>query len=69
MVIPEARLDFKPTDKLGQMLRYVYFGANEEDTYEDFDGVKRGDEMGHNIQWLTTYDEAWFIRFQLMYKF
>ena len=87
MIIPEVRLDFKPTDKLGQMLRYVYFEADEDNS------ATGDDEMGHNIQWLTTYkfnefldghflaewfdpgdyfvddDEAWFIRFQLMYKF
>ncbi|HQP96825.1 MAG TPA: alginate export family protein [bacterium] len=87
MILPEVRIDLSPTAKMGQMLRYVYFMADEDNGPDD------GDEMGHNLQWMTTYkfneyldghflaeyfapgdyflndDDAWFIRFQLLYRF
>jgi len=60
---------------------------------DEDNGPDDGDEMGHNLQWMTTYkfneyldghflaeyfapgdyflndDDAWFIRFQLLYRF
>jgi hypothetical protein len=49
MVIPEVMLTVKPTEKLTQSLRYLYFMADEKT------GPGGGDERGHNVQWITNY--------------
>lgn len=88
MIIPEAMITVKPTSKLTQSIRYLYYLADEDN------GPGSGKDRGQNIQWLTNYvfdqntsghilvewfdpgnyyadgsDEAFFARFQLMYKF
>ncbi|MEW6234352.1 MAG: alginate export family protein [Candidatus Omnitrophota bacterium] len=49
MIIPEAMITVKPTDRLTQSLRYLYYLAEESI------GPGGGDERGHNLQWLTQY--------------
>lgn len=49
MILPEVMFTVKPTDKLTQSLRWVYFLADEDN------GPGNGDERGHNLQWLTSY--------------
>ncbi|MDX9754229.1 MAG: hypothetical protein RBU29_09735 [bacterium] len=88
MMIPEVAFTVKPTTKYSQTLRYLYFMADEKN------GPGLGDERGHNLQWLSTYDfsknlsghflaewfdpgdyyaigadDAFFVRFQLLYQF
>ncbi len=49
MILPELAINFSPTERLGQMLRYTYFMADQKN------GPNDGDEMGQSLQWLTTY--------------
>lgn len=49
MIIPEVMLTVRPTDRMTNSLRYLYFLA-DEDT-----GPGAGDERGHNLQFLTNY--------------
>jgi hypothetical protein len=49
MYIPEAMITVKPTDRLTQSLRYLFYGA------EEGVGPGGGKDRGHNLQWLTEY--------------
>ncbi len=48
-IIPEVELTVKPTERLTQSLRFLYFLADEEN------GPGDGSERGQNVQWLTNY--------------
>lgn len=49
MILPEFMITAKPTDRLTQSLRYIYFLADRSN------GPGGGNERGHNFQWITNY--------------
>jgi hypothetical protein len=49
MILPEFMLTVKPTDRLTQSIRYLYFMADRSN------GPGDGNERGHNFQWITNY--------------
>lgn len=49
MIIPELMITVKPTDRLTQSVRYLYYLADRST------GPGDGNERGHNFQLITNY--------------